>query len=1340
MRPGNLVEVVKSPESHVSHDIPSDDGVLFGIMVASGLLLLIRVSIMLIWLCRHSSGEVSQADEKNRNISKGMVFFIVALATVLMKIASVTAHGLVAINWLLAGAEPGVPLVACFVLVAINTYLLTSVAIVVHLRALLASVAICKQSNIKFQGITNLWGAPAGAACLLMNWIATAILLAYLHHRSGKITTWLVTAMSFLLWANTNFKSVGLMDSETWKDLQLGSVSKPPIPAAEFMRSIGMIPGSQQGETDETGANPTHVSKLLQMVFLKFNKDDELLLHHRQRLLRCALPESPRLRFVHGGMILFLGLLSSAVPSILVGYCLSRTPLLSDVEVVGGNLAPSFSSSRFDYYIQVQHAGSSGIKMTFLMDLGEASAYTFCCQAADCSKVEAHDSSSQLRLQSIIVPKQFGTCQLELRGLRRSSYTFTVLALRNLVPSLSIAADESFAPYDPKRYVYHMDIIKPDMDSLMLATKFDMDQTRMRVAISAKSCAANSNCSTLRTANSPGSVDVNVNISAMTGPLNVTLVIALRPAQDIDMSTGNASAYTVSLMIFTIKDRLKHLLWQISELKAHIATGQEVDSPGVAENVKKLAEAVRSRDELLRRAQRARDCQITGSHERFTFLAVGVTGTGKSELCRWMTGNETACPSSDSLGSHTEEVQQVPAHAFADACQPLIEWIDTPGRGDTRGKDHDAKLWNNTMAQLKHANTKATRIHRIVWVINAAWKRATDVRELMLKELRMPFGVDLYKNLAIVLNFLPRTTNKTAYREIKQRHKERFVEWIMQREDVMFQWPPDLRKGVEDEVNDIAIYGININPKYLQEKPSDVPISTPYLNLFYPFSDAGVDDLTALLTSTVNQTRGGRSLLLDNPHPRVGPGQAKNISLALTCRPWRLKQDNAKELEPGGALITFEAHGKYFSGGDKALLLPASASCGDRSAERWPDRWWTKVLSTKPHLPGNLSTTFQSELQSASPQVCFCEASGCNESWRFGQKLPFQLPEDDCKPIKVYSVDAKNPNQVANPWNLVSVGKRVFGVPKDPGLPIFEYRVLEGRMTDYKDYTFEEEHQKHWFQTVVSNNTLYLLAKEGKFFLPVDIDQHEPMPGKLVDTHTGLTSDGWHFFGMAIVGSLVYLIPGTESSVRILDMVTGTFRSSLPIEGLQNDKRSRNKFGFPRVSQNNIFAPPWEVEAFFVMNVLDESVQIKQIAFDPWEPMKIYAWSEFVEFGGFLYASPYNEKTVLRVNTGDLTWSKMQIEWPRWRGPRWSGSAVLGRRIFFASTDSLETVPVLDTDTQEVKYIVAESLDLEKKAHGVDWFSGGQRSVVAVDNTLQFSPGLSGNAIVVVNVSAGFED
>ena len=34
------------------------------------------------------------------------------------------------------------------------------------------------------------------------------------------------------------------------------------------------------------------------------------------------------------------------------------------------------------------------------------------------------------------------------------------------------------------------------------------------------------------------------------------------------------------------------------------------------------------------------------------------------------------------MGNTNEFAACRPAHAFADACQPLIEWIDTPGRGD----------------------------------------------------------------------------------------------------------------------------------------------------------------------------------------------------------------------------------------------------------------------------------------------------------------------------------------------------------------------------------------------------------------------------------------------------------------------------------------------------------------------------------------------------------------------------------------------------------------------------------------------------------------------------------
>lgn len=45
----------------------------------------------------------------------------------------------------------------------------------------------------------------------------------------------------------------------------------------------------------------------------------------------------------HGAGVLYLGLLSTAVPMILVAYCWSRIPRLSDVELVGGTYFPSIS-------------------------------------------------------------------------------------------------------------------------------------------------------------------------------------------------------------------------------------------------------------------------------------------------------------------------------------------------------------------------------------------------------------------------------------------------------------------------------------------------------------------------------------------------------------------------------------------------------------------------------------------------------------------------------------------------------------------------------------------------------------------------------------------------------------------------------------------------------------------------------------------------------------------------------------------------------------------------------------------------------------------------------------
>ena len=116
----------------------------------------------------------------------------------------------------------------------------------------------------------------------------------------------------------------------------------------------------------------------------------------------------------------------------------------------------------------------------------------------------------------------------------------------------------------------------------------------------------------------------------------------------------------------------------------------------------------------------------------------------------------------------------LPPHRFLEA---LEQYHDAIEGCEYEGDTNSSHLGPLVLCLLHCVHLFTLLAQGIVWVINAAWQRATDVRELMLKELRMSFGVDLYKNLAIVLNFLPRTANKTGDREIKQRHKENWSNW-----------------------------------------------------------------------------------------------------------------------------------------------------------------------------------------------------------------------------------------------------------------------------------------------------------------------------------------------------------------------------------------------------------------------------------------------------------------------------------------------------------------------------------------------------------------------------------
>lgn len=61
-----------------------------------------------------------------------------------------------------------------------------------------------------------------------------------------------------------------------------------------------------------------------------------------------------------------------------------------------------------------------------------------------------------------------------------------------------------------------------------------------------------------------------------------------------------------------------------------------------------------------RRVARPRARAQVNSSQRLTFLAIGVTGTGKSELCKWLTGTK-GCVSSDSMESNTSHWDEMMA-------------------------------------------------------------------------------------------------------------------------------------------------------------------------------------------------------------------------------------------------------------------------------------------------------------------------------------------------------------------------------------------------------------------------------------------------------------------------------------------------------------------------------------------------------------------------------------------------------------------------------------------------------------------------------------------------------
>lgn len=399
-----------------------------------------------------------------------------------------------------------------------------------------------------------------------------------------------------------------------------------------------------------------------------------------------------------------------------------------------------------------------------------------------------------------------------------------------------------------------------------------------------------------------------------------------------------------------------------------------------------------------------------------------------------MTGNLDKCTPSSGTTSKTSEVIRVQSLPFKDPkMSPMIEWIDTPGRGDTRGQAEDAELWNSTMRNL--LSQSESRIDNIVWVMNAAWQRGTADRDLMLRELRRSFGIQLYPHLSIVLNFLPHSANKTQFAEELATQKEKYADWIMSVEDEMFSWGEEARRGVEKQVKALAVYGVSIDPKHYRLKPDGLPLSAPYLRKFPPFSHpAGAADLLRLFNSTrERKVRGAPGLLVNNSHPRIGPGILQSLDeISCDLCGFHAQADQGlggtPNLVPGLIGKRLRLRGTDLSMDDGAIAVPRSAECGDPDAKQWPPSWHRRIARSR-NLTSNVKATHIDVLLSAasgiSRKLCFCEAPNCNESWRFGQG-GLDIPPSGYCPEPFHKIPFMNSR--FPPMFFAQVGSRLVGL------------------------------------------------------------------------------------------------------------------------------------------------------------------------------------------------------------------------------------------------------------------------------------------------------------------------
>ncbi|CAE7822674.1 unnamed protein product, partial [Symbiodinium sp. CCMP2456] len=797
----------------------------------------------------------------------------------------------------------------------------------------------------------------------------------------------------------------------------------------------------------------------------------------------------------------------------------------------------------------------------------------------------------------------------------------------------------SLGNYQVHRRVYEASVNMPGDAEVQLRVDAKLDEAHIRVEPSGQWCDT-SGVQCRKVSVEPvdkTSFALHEDVLADRDGGTYSLVLSLRPRQNLSGPSIQNCSYTFQVHMLNRQVRLAQLGQKIAELRATVNAMEDFNLGGDAAGVlKRYHQVVQERNMLLKHAY---DEETAVQGRLVTFLAVGLTGTGKSELCYWMTGDKEKCSPSATMKSHTSKVAFVKAHPFADAkLLSDLEWIDTPGRGDTRGEEEDAKMWSQTVDDILEKN-KNQKIDRIVWVLNAAWQRGVAMRELMIKELRRSFGIHLYKHLDLVFNFLPHVANQSEYLEqVLLPQRQKFLDWIMEQEMNLFSWPAISKDRIQREINETGFYGINIHPKFLAELPDHLPLSAPYLQQFPPFSyPAGVDELIRMYDTAAKD--GGDGLFLDNKHPRVGLGVLEKATLqSLDCglRP------RGKQLVPGVVAVSIHVEGSDFLPDDRVALFPSATACGSTSVSNWPD-----VLAGvgRPIQQDRTTAFYRVNWQPGHEQLCFCEAPACNESWRFGQSKPgvqIRPSEIKCKepsPTRKIKITQLAGNAGAKYGGCAVVGDLLIATPGSAA-GILLLNTSSGRLKELRSGLGNFSGDK-WKGTATDGHKVYASPDRAMAVLVFDV------AARTIHTISldRVARQGDTFGSIAVGDGMLFMTPGHgQQHLVTMDLVG----QNVSFVDLSTYAEGRRKQSDPRryyvksgewnwlgciVEKGQLFLTPHRSPQLIVMHTRKLNItalDTSELAENDADKQAL--WSGSVHYRGRLYAAPHDAERTGRAN------------------------------------------------------------------------------------------------------------